>query len=114
MEEKEIKSKRVLSDAEKIALYESDGICGIYFSLNFQLNELSRQVREADIDFENEESKVFERFMKVIVESKDTVENMLFIENKIKERYKVDDVDEAKGKSTPILEQFVKNKKDGK
>lgn len=106
----EQKEKRVLTDAEKIELYESDGICGLYFSLNYQLNELSRQVREADLNFEDEASKTFERFMKVVVESKDTVENMLFIENKIKERYKVDDVEEAKGKSTPILEQFVKNK----
>jgi hypothetical protein len=109
----EQKEKIVLSDAEKIALFESDAISHTYFTVARKMNELNKSLNETVLDIASDD-KVFDRFMKFVERGEDAANFLLLLESKLKERFKTDDVETTAGKATPILEQFVKNKKDGK
>lgn len=110
---KEPKEKKVLTDAEKLELYEQDPLSSTYFAVTRKLNELTISLNETVIDITNEEDKVFDRFMKFVEKGEESVNFVLFLETKLKERFKVDDVEKTKGSKKPILEEFVTNKNNG-
>jgi hypothetical protein len=60
-EELESKSKKELVD--KLEEFYRSPLLPIYFSIKGQLEILAEQVEEADIDFGNEESKMFKNFI---------------------------------------------------
>jgi hypothetical protein len=59
--------KRYIERLEKrIAAYEGDGFKAMYNALNYQLNCLSRSIREKDITLSsNKDDKRFDRFVKL-------------------------------------------------
>lgn len=115
MKEKEQEEKQpyVPTTEELMALFTEDGISGMYFAMNRKLNEIAKALNGTTLELDGDD-KVFERFMKLAVDNRDVVDNMLFLENKLKERFKVEDVEQVAAKNTPILEQFVKQKNNAK
>ena len=65
-------------DLEKeLELYRQDGIVGMYYALNKKLNELTKAIDSADINFADKDDKSFDRLMKAMVECKYIAENMI-------------------------------------
>jgi hypothetical protein len=94
---------------KELELYRQDGIVGLYYSLNKKLNELSRAIDTASIDFSSRDDKSFERLMKAMVESKLIAENMKWLRTEFALTG-----DEEKDKNTtrrPLIEELAKNSK---
>jgi|GEM_PF-1659030 len=109
MTETEALREKLKEYEEKISTYEQSGIVGFYFAMNRKLNEMAEALNDTLVKLDSDD-KVFERFMKIAVESRDTVENLLFLETKIKEIFKVEDIDETKGSKTPLIETVIKQR----
>lgn len=102
-----------ITTEELMALFTEDGIAGLYFAMNRKLNEIATALNGTTLELDGDD-RAFERFLKLAVDNKDVVENMTFMENKLKERFKTDDVESVRGAKTPILEDYVKNRNNAK
>jgi hypothetical protein len=94
---------------QELEFYRQDGIVGLYYSLNKKLNELSRAIDGATIDFSSRDDKSFERLMKAMVESKLIAENMKWLRTEFALTG-----DEEKDKSAtrrPLIEELARNGK---
>lgn len=96
-----------LTDKEKLALYETDGINSSYFACQRKMNEMAASINELKVDF-TAEDKTFERVLKYMMEVKGISENVLWLEKALKERYP-NDKDLKEGQSLNFLEDFTRN-----
>lgn len=93
---------------EELELYRQDGIVGMYYALNKKLNELTRAIDAADINFADKDDKSFDRLMKAMIECKYIAENMKWLRTEFALTG-----DEAKDKShasrKPLIETLTRN-----
>jgi hypothetical protein len=93
---------------EELKLYRQDGIVGMYYALNKKLNELTKAIDGADINFSDKDDKSFDRLMKAMVECKYIAENMKWLRTEFALTG-----DESKDKSNasrkPLIETLTKN-----
>jgi hypothetical protein len=71
----------------------------LYNSLNYQLNKLSQDLREANISINHADDKKFERFMNAMVKSKEIAQNITWL------RLEIGMKDDAKESTTNPIEQ---------
>lgn len=93
---------------EELELYRQDGIVGMYYALNKKLNELTKAIDGADINFADKDDKSFDRLMKAMVECKYIAENMKWLRTEFALTG-----DEAKDKlhssRKPLIETLTRN-----
>lgn len=97
---------------EELKLYKQDGMYAMYFALNRKMNELSNSMNEVEIKLDGDD-KVFDRFQKLTSGLKELVQTVDWLRINY---LKMDESEakEAEKKGIPLIEQLIKEKKDGR
>ncbi len=94
---------------EELAIYKSDGMFALYFSLNRKLNELSKSLNGFTLDLTSDD-KTFDRFQKLTTSLKDMVESANWLRNNFLKMTE-QEANEAEKKGIPLIEQLAKLEK---
>ena len=92
---------------EELEMYRQDGIVGLYYSLNKKLNQLSKAIDSANIEFNTKDDKSFERLMKAMVESKLIAENMKWLRTEF--ALTGDEERDKNSARRPLIEELSRN-----
>ena len=88
---------------QKLNDIEQDGIVGLYHSINYQLNRISRDIRNSEISIDDSDTDKYDKFWKALEKSKSIAENLDWI----KQKYNLKPEDDSKKKAPNPMEELA-------